>query len=419
MKKICLKSLKIKDNTIVGHFDLEGPKEWQGIFKKPHKCVIEYSTDISSIPYSIAVIPFICNVLPIIWLFDAELIIDEVDKVFFESISEFKKGYEQMYPEFKFKGKISVSKYVENNNEIKRSAVLFSGGVDAFQTLLSHISENPLLITIWGADIFVDNVNGWKHMDEHINKTSQLYGLDYYYVKSNFREYINERVLDNYITMKKVGLEWWHDFQHGISIISHSAPLSYVLNIGTVYIASSFTYRDIGNYTCASDPSIDNYVRFMNTTVKHDGYELTRQMKIHNLCKYYDETKVRIPLRVCWESKDGENCCNCEKCYRTMLAIIAENHDPVDFGFSLYSKNVREKMLMELKNKYDITYNKRYYYIQETLRNNYSLEECPEDLKWFYISNLDSQNFVNKKRTTRKIKSIIKYILYKFGIYGG
>ena len=33
---------------------------------------IEYSVDILDVPYGLAVIPFVCNVLPIVWLTDAK-----------------------------------------------------------------------------------------------------------------------------------------------------------------------------------------------------------------------------------------------------------------------------------------------------------------------------------------------------------
>jgi len=53
-----------------------------------------------------------------------------------------------MYPEFSFKGKINVKNIIKNTYSNDNSLVLFSGGVDAFQTLLSHIDEKPYLLTL-------------------------------------------------------------------------------------------------------------------------------------------------------------------------------------------------------------------------------------------------------------------------------
>lgn len=49
-------------------------------------------------------------------------------------------------------------------------ATFFSGGVDAFSTLISHIDETPELFTLWGNDILYDNQSGWKNVEKHIEK---------------------------------------------------------------------------------------------------------------------------------------------------------------------------------------------------------------------------------------------------------
>ena len=53
---------------------------------------VEYSCNISNIPFGIAVIPFLCNILPIVWVYDADVYLEVCDKTFLESIPEFKKG---------------------------------------------------------------------------------------------------------------------------------------------------------------------------------------------------------------------------------------------------------------------------------------------------------------------------------------
>lgn len=418
MNKITIERIDIKENTISGKFNIEGSREWKTCFKKPYEFIIEYTEAIESVPVSIAVIPFVSNILPIAWLFNGQIYIDELDSEFYQSIDEFKKGYIDMYPQFKFKGEVFVNRLINNTYENNRSAVLFSGGVDAFQTLLSHMEEKPMLITLWGADVARQNEFGWNSVSRQVKEVSKLYNLNYCFVKTNLKEYINERFLTEYVNSKKYGLNWWHDFHHGIGIISHSAPLSYCIGIGKVYIASSFTINDKGNYTCASDPTIDNYVRFASTKVIHDGYEYTRQMKIHNICQFSHKYKLNIPLRVCWESNDGKNCCNCEKCYRTILAIIAEGEDPTNYGFPLYNEKIRERMLDEIKNKYHANENKnRYGPIQSKLRETYSPSECPEDLKWFYNVKIEhKQNLNFNMMIIHKLKNFIKYILFKLGV---
>ena len=55
-------------------------------FNEPHVFRVKYSQDISGVPEGILVIPFITNVLPIIWLTDAVLQVPRLDRVFYESI---------------------------------------------------------------------------------------------------------------------------------------------------------------------------------------------------------------------------------------------------------------------------------------------------------------------------------------------
>jgi len=102
--------------------------------------------------------------------------------------------------------------------------------------------------------------------------------------------------------------------------------------LSTVYIASSNCPAD-GVVRCASNPTTDNYVRYAGCQVKHDGFEYSRQDKVRNVVDFAKETGKQITLHACWQSQTGKNCCHCEKCYRTMAAILAEGADPVAYGF--------------------------------------------------------------------------------------
>lgn len=388
MNKICLTQISINDNNIVGNFEVSGNDEWLSFFKKPYTFQLECNQNVLTQKKSVAVIPFVANVLPIVWLMNATLELDELDEAFYNCIENVKKGYINMYPEFSFKGKINVKNIIKNTYNNDNSLVLFSGGVDAFQTLLSHIDEKPYLLTLWGADVQFDNKNGWSEVKIQIELTANTFDLKSLTIRTNFRDYINESVLNTYINKIKNGKLWYHDFQHGIAIISHASLIACQLEIGKVYISSSYTKENKGKITCASDPTIDNYVRFGSTGVLHDGYEYNRQDKVKKICEYRNKNKTNIPLRVCWESDDGNNCCHCEKCYRTIISIIAEKENPIDYGFNNFDEKAKKNMIHELRYKYKIQYKKskhKYFvYAQERLRQNYTLKECPKYLKWFY-----------------------------------
>lgn len=383
---------------------------WREIFNEKEPYYIEYSIDISEVPKSVLIIPLLANILPIAWLYDAEINVTSCDNDFYKSIKNFKKGYENMYPMLVFGGKLNVATFENNSRKITKdgAAVFFSGGVDAFNTLVMHKSQKPTLITLWGADVSLEDERGWSNVLNHLKLTAKDFETDYVVVKTSFRRFINESLLDKKVA--KSGDGWWHGFQHGIGIISHSAPIMYANKKSIVYIASSFTEAEKGKVTCASDPTIDNYVKFCGAGVYHDGYEFSRQMKIHNITNFCNESCNNVSLRVCWSSKGGENCCNCEKCWRTILGIYAEGYDPRNFGFQ-YDDNQLNKLSIKMKYTNNQMFGRlRYKPIQDSMKKNIKKSDLPKSIKWFYGIDI---NRINKKNIFHKLLGKINRRIYK------
>ena len=275
MKWIKLNKIEVLSNKI--HYIFSVSTNLKRYFSG-NNFIIEYPRDISSVPKAVLAVPFVCNVLPVIWLENAELQISELDADFYNSIPEFKKGYINMYPDAEFKGKLIVDNIVEcrklNQNGV---GTLFSGGLDATTTFLRHLNEKPDLISIWGSDITFDNIKGWKPVQNAIDEVAVRYDVDHFNIRSSFREFDKEWELEK--TYKnELHDGWWHGVKHGIGLLGHAAPIIWIQGIKTLYIASTYSPAD-GKVTCASDPTIDNYVRFCGCQVMHDGFELGRQGK--------------------------------------------------------------------------------------------------------------------------------------------
>lgn len=348
-----------------------------------------YSEDIGSVPDSIAVIPALCNLLPMAWVYDLAIKVKDIDKVFYESIPNILNGYKDMYKDMKFGGEIIAEKIVKNKNlGMQQAGVLYSGGVDATTTVYRHLQESPDIITVLGSDIKLSDLEGIAKVNKNNRAFAREHNLKYESIYSTFRSFLKEsgKALSDTEELKSRGHGWWHEFQHGIGLIGLVAPLSYIRGYKTVYIASSYHVSQKGKYTCASDPTIDNELRYSNTNTYHDGYELTRQDKIRFICNFAKEHDLKPYLRVCWESSGGENCCHCEKCRRTCLAIIAEKHDPADYGLKL-SDLAYKRMIKWYKRhlvyKYDRAGYLRYKPIQDAFNSNWSEQETPKELKWF------------------------------------
>lgn len=370
----------------------------------------EYKMECSSfcsfenLPQSIVVIPFICDILPFVWLTDTEIIVEELDSDFYHSINDFKQGYIDMYPMLNFKGKVSVRNLVDNHVKGNRHACFFSGGLDAFSTLIAHLKEKPILLFLRGNERILENSNAWEKAVSLVDDVCIKYQLEHVYIRTNFKQIFNYAELEKLVKFSRD--DYFHGFQHGIAIISQAAPVAYSLGIQLVYIASSHTAKDI--VTCASHPSIDNHVRFAHCSVSHDQFDMTRQDKIAYVCNYVRETKNPIILRVCFMSKEGDNCCSCEKCYRTILGIIAEGENPIYYGFKKVDlKKIERDIKREIVFRKSvlplwIDIQKRFIENKEILKNNV-------DIQWIYSIDFYQINFTPKKIAKilyRKVRSL-------------
>ena len=391
-------------------YDFNVSDDLKRYFNLDEPFFIEYSEDITKIPKSILVIPFLCNVLPIAWICNSEIIIDEIDKDFYESIAAFKKGYVDMYPSVDFKGCLKVGNIIDNSYETEKFAAFFSGGVDSFSTLITHIKENLTLITLWGSDIKLNDYEGWSNVKSHAEETAKQFGLKNLFVKSSFRLFIYEGELDKLVD-KAAGDMWWHGFQHGIGLIGHAAPYAYKHRLKTVYVPSTYSNKSLAfiNHqiiTCASFPTIDNNVKLASTNVYHDGWEYTRQDKIHNITEFAENKNLNLALRVCWISSGGNNCCKCEKCYRTIYGILAEGKNPKNFGFPVVDLIKSKK---DIKFKITIQTLEQWNEIQTTFKNNLNIITS-KDFKWIY--NIDF-NTVNNYTLPKRLYLFVKKVYYK------
>lgn len=407
--RIVIQSPVIKENKITYTYQVSG--KWKEAFRTKEAFFIEYSRDISSLPESIAIVPLLGNLLPMAWVYDAEIIVPACDKDFYDSIEQFKQGYKDMYPMMQFGGNMIIDRIEENTPADQNGvAAFFSGGVDAFNTLTQHADEKPTLLTVWGSDVNLKDVEGWNRVKAHLEQTAQDFNIQFVTIKSAFRKFLDEGVLSKKVAVSGDG--WWHGFQHGLGMYSHGAPLAYALGIKHIYFASSFTAADKGKVTCASDPTIDNFVRFCGASIVHDGYEYTRQMKVHNITEFTRQTGKRIPLRVCWESEGGSNCCHCEKCWRTILEIYAEGENPKEYGFEYanFGELCKEIHINHERLK---QYREAFYMpAQNELRQNYTRKTVEPQLRWFYdidIGHLGETPIWKKIR--RKMKRVFRRVI--------
>ncbi len=416
--------IKVQCENNVIHCQYEITGNWKKYFAKTRMFFVEYSTVIEGAPESVAVIPLLCNILPVAWIMDAVIKVQSVDEDFLEHLGGVKLGYQNMYPMIPFGGRIEATPQKNERVDGKGSAssigAFFSGGVDAYATMMRHLDKISCLMTLWGADIPLNDTSGWELVWEHTKKAALEYGLQAVSIKTNFREILNERELDKAVQISKDG--WWHGFQHGIGIIGHAAPVVYSKNLkgedrlGSICIASSYPFSMRGRYTCASDSTIDEQVHFCGCNVIHDGSDMNRQGKVRYIVSKTRELKKKADLRVCWESSGGKNCCHCEKCYRTILELVSEGADPNEYGFEWDEPHIRRcrrdmryKIIIQpfMVEQYYPIIQKRFMENQAQIAN-YNMYQWLMKMDWDKFNDLLIKKIYNKLK-----KSMLVIRLYK------
>lgn len=363
-------------------------------------------SDLSNFPDGIVVIPTISNLLPLIWFYDVNLVVDELDKTFYDNISEIKKGYSKMFPFIEFKGKVSCKNIVDYSYDVKNnSVVLFSQGLDSSNTVINNLDKNLFLLTLHGADLPLEEIEGFKNLSNSITDFASSVNCENIFARSSFRKNLNYAALDNTLPneMKK---SWWHQFQHGIAIISHAVIVAYAKKSNNILIASSLSdecakFNNVEYNRCASSPIIDNKFKFSSCGVIHDGYEYEKLDKLKNVIDY-SKQKGFVRLRVCYTSRNGDNCSKCDKCSRLILSLISENENPLNYGF-----NVTDESLLDIKNNLDnlkegietwgwsrISFTNFFWIqIQENFRNNADKYDYNENVKWILDYNFEDMNW--------------------------
>ena len=394
---IILRDICVKNNFVEYKFEATG--EAAKYFKN-NILFCEYNKDISDVPKSILSIPFIGSFIALSWLENFSFWVDEIDRTYYDAIRNLKIAYQEMYQECPLRGRLIASKIIDN--QIERSSnkiLLFGGGVDAHTSFVRHINEISHIINIqgWFKSLQSEDRAADADFSHCINVTKQN-NKEFLYVRSNFAQVVNAQLIN-----KEFGSllhdQWWHGLQHSMAFISITIPIAYKFGISDLIIASSYTVGD--NKSCASFVTTDSEFKFAkNGNVLHDAFELSRQDKTHVLVEYQKKINKDYPIKVC--SFNDKNCCECEKCFRTVLAIVAEGGDPEKFDFHMseslknHWSNVVEKRLalwgIEKEFKYWISTS------TETMRLNYENLPNHEFIDWFL-----NYDFVkNKKRLLRK-----------------
>lgn len=317
---------------------------------------------------SINVIPFIGQILPIVWLNDLTLYIDVLDSVFASQLDSIKAAYQKLHPLNALKGNVVVYKLQDNRKlDCRGKLCLFSGGVDSTYTMHVNLDANQFIIG--GSDIKSE-----KDLQHMANIANARYGNQTITCDSNFRTFFKTNKAKSKYTFC-----YWEQYQSGLGMLSLAAPVAYNLRYKYILISASLCSKDLFFDSIGTYPSTDNQFKVASSTVDHIGFELTRLQRT----KYILDEKPDEQLRVCWRNNTLGNCSKCIKCLETILQIYVLGYNPLKNGFDCSDaklkymiKNVYKKLL-----PHNSSLNKYFYEaVQYAKENNIKLDNCLQEI---------------------------------------
>lgn len=290
--------------------------------------------------YSIITLPFILNVISIVWLSGQTYYVDEMDSQLYYSLQKIRRVFQILYPGTQWNGTLEAHRLVDNpfplaTSDDTHAALLFSYGLDSLYSSFKTKHKKQLLLTAYGHfDTPLLNKDIWHNLSKKIINYAQTHAYDYQFFKSNYHNFINKSYLD------KVSKEIWNwrlQAVEGLGWAGLVAPILIHTGYSQLLVSASFTW-DFG-YAYAATPLIDDNLQFAGITVKHDGFDASRVEKclyLANQCKLLGIPQLK--MRVCGKDVKCKNCNKCGKCLRTIIGFLLADVPLKDFGFPISNK---------------------------------------------------------------------------------
>ena len=296
---------------------------WEDCEREPQEVYFEtepeFSSSIRPNPHSF----IIASILPALYFGERRLYIDG------EVCPQLKEGlltaqsllHHWWYPHNHNLVNIEAKKLksTNNNGEVKKAAFCFSGGIDSMATLYNNHSEYPEThpgylrdgLLVFGLE--VRDRNKFKSVLKSITNIALESNLTFVPVYTNIIQLGPEN-----------SIEFWENFWLNQYMSASFSAIAHALS-NRWHRFSINSSHDIPNLIPhGSNPLLTGCYSSSDLAVNEAGISFSRFRKTEMISKWYVALQN---LRVCniTESyQDGQlNCGQCEKCIRTMLALIA------------------------------------------------------------------------------------------------
>lgn len=229
----------------------------------------------------------------------------EVSEKLFNNMIEYQNIVNKWYPDETSKVEIIVKDIYDDTISVKGKTIsCFTGGVDAFYSLIKHDKEIDDLLYVWGFDLPITEENFYKKIKNHLEKVACKFSKNLIFVKTN----LGFEITNKYAS--------WGDYCYGPAIASVILLMSD--EYSKCFMPSCNDYSVL--VPRGSHILINHLFSCDSLTFIYDGAEKSRSEKIEFIA---DNKMVQKHLRVCYRTNTDYNCCKCEKCIRTMASLEA------------------------------------------------------------------------------------------------
>jgi hypothetical protein len=180
--------------------------------------------------------------------------------------------------------------------------LFFSGGVDSLYSLIKNQDSITHLVLVHGFDIRLDQTELFSLTEGAARRVAKHFDKELIIVRTNLRDFSNPYA------------DW--GMYHGAALAMAGLALAPLL--GKCIIAATYCYPELQRR--GSHPLLDPLWSSETMRFVHDGLEASRTQKLAMLAG--NEVAMSV-LRVCWSTEEEYNCGHCEKCLRTMTALLA------------------------------------------------------------------------------------------------
>ena len=406
---ICLKSIRVTPTDIGSRVDYNytAPDLLNKYIKKDYLnrnegLYVEVPDDATKVPEAILCVPFIGIMLTVSILLNMDIHVPVIDRTFYDCIQTVKQVYKEMFPASHFNFNVTADDVQNSYYDSSKKATFFTGGVDATSALIENITQKPLLLNIWGGDVRLTDPDSHEQTEQYFSKLTDDLDLEYAFVKTDGREMWIETDLDGLLLNhmdRKRSHDWWASIAHILSMTTTIAPYAFIHNIGICYIGSS--YVEGSGVFDSNNEKLINAIRFGSTCFKSVDGHMDRLDKIKKIIDFHNEKGIDFQLKVCWNRVTGENCSNCEKCYRTIMGVVVNGGDPNDYGFDVTCKTFQKIRKLLNENKVNEAF---WIPIIDTFRQKKSLWKGNPDLNWVEHVKVNSPLVIVRKLVRKMVK---------------